>query len=424
MRQRTAIWFAWGTFAVAALIACAGLLLLYLNRNSPWTYSEVSRLVLAVEYVAFLLMPAIGAWLVVRRPDSPIGWLFCAGGLFVLVLLASLEYFVYAHVTRPETPGAAWSALAHDLTHFPTLLPVALLLLLFPDGRLVSPAWRPVAWLVVLASAASAGAAGLASELCLVVEGNVDEFACPPNPVALPNGLGEFVSSIDWIGWLLMPVAVTVSAFSLLVRFRRAGRLERQQIKWFASAGVLVAGSGVTSVFTRDLEGTTGEIVYGVNMLVLAFSIAAIPFAAAFAILRYRLYEIDRIINRTITYALLTAGLAIAYAGAIVGLQALLRPMAGGNDLAIVVTTLLVAALFFPARRRVQNAVDRRFNRRHYDAARTVESFASRLRQEVDLDSLRDELLRVVDETMQPTQVSLWLRDRNAAGSPVPYEMR
>jgi hypothetical protein len=210
----------------------------------------------------------------------------------------------------------------------------------------------------------------------------------------------------------LVPILLITfaAAASIIGRFRRARGDEREQFKWFASAAALLPLMLVLHMLADGLYPAAIDAVE----LAVEFVIAALPIAVGIAILKYRLYDIDRIINRTLVYGLLTALLALTYFGFVVGLQAVLQPVSGSSNLAIALTTLIVAALFLPARRRLQSAVDRRFNRRAYDAARTIDAFNARLRQEVDLDSLRYELLAVVDETMQPAGVALWLRTPEA----------
>jgi hypothetical protein len=226
-----------------------------------------------------------------------------------------------------------------------------------------------------------------------------------------PLGIEPAAATLDRIQALLnvcLAVLVLACAASVVVRFRRAGGVERQQLKWLAfGAGqlalLLSSGLGLSRMWERVPQGIS-DLVFGV-------SFAVIPVAIGVAILRYRLYEIDRLIHRTLVYGLLTALLGAVYAGLVLGLGQLFgRVGAQPRSWVVAGATLAVAALFQPARRRIQQAVDRRFNRRRYDAARTVEQFAARLRDQVDLDALSAELLAVVDQTMQPTQVSLWLR--------------
>jgi hypothetical protein len=280
-------------------------------------------------------------------------------------------------------------------------LTFTLLLLLFPTGRLPSRRWRPVAW----ASVASVAAG------CAVLAVTPRPMAGLPGQPRNPLGIAPAAATLDRIQALLnvcLALLVLVCAASVVVRFRQAGGMERQQLKWLAfGAGqlALLLGSGL------GLSRMWERVPQGISDLVFAVSFAVIPVAIGIAILRYRLYEIDRLIHRTLVYGLLTALLGAVYAGLVLGLGQLFgRVGAQPRSWVVAGATLAVAALFQPARRRIQQAVDRRFNRRRYDAARTVEQFAARLRDQVDLDALSAELLAVVDQTMQPTQASLWLR--------------
>jgi len=274
----------------------------------------------------------------------------------------------------------------------------ALLFLLFPNGRLPGPRWRAVAWLVVVAAAAATVDAALAPEL------DDDPFAGVESP--LPLDVPEAaLAPVSYFGWPGMTLGLILAAVAMIVRLRRARGVKRQQLKWIAAAAALlpvVSLAGVAAYYA----GHTGP---GGAAVVLAFVL--IGLAAGYAILRHRLYDIDLVINRALVYGALTAVLAGAYLGLVLLLGLALGPLTSESDLAIALSTLAVAALFRPARRRVQALVDRRFYRHKYDAARTLERFGARLRAETDLEALRVELTGVVRETMQPAHVSLWLRE-------------
>jgi hypothetical protein len=268
---------------------------------------------------------------------------------------------------------------------------LAFLLLLFPHGRLPSPRWRPFAWLTVAVYLTLSLSAALAP-------GAVELYypeATPP--VRLPvAGLAD--TAFDWLlGGQLLVLAIAL--VSVVLRLRRARGEERQQVKWF-----------VYTVVTVIVLFIAGIVILGAGYLFPLFGL--IPVSVAVAVFKYRLYEIDRLINRTLVYGLLSALLVGVYAGLVFLLGRLLDPATGDSALAVAASTLAVAALFQPARRRVQAVVDRRFNRRRYDAARTVDRFSDRLRDHVDLDTLSAELLTVVDQTVQPASASLWLRPR------------
>jgi hypothetical protein len=287
-------------------------------------------------------------------------------------------------------PGAPWVALLPDLLWLvATPLGVALLLLLFPTGRLPGRRWRPVVWATVVATAAAVVGTAL-------TPGPVEFFPQFQNPLGLAAA-GPVLDRIVQVGFVVLTAGVFAAAGSLIVRWRRARGVERQQLKWLAyAAAMLVVAQVGASLLPRALF-----------LVVTMVTTVLFPAATGIAVVRYRLYEIDRLINRTLVYGLLTATLGLVYAGLVLVLGQLLGQ---DSSWAVAGATLAVAALFQPARRRIQQAVDRRFNRRRYDAAKTIEAFSTRLREEIDLDTLSAELLAVVDQTMEPTRVSLWLR--------------
>jgi hypothetical protein len=340
---------------------------------------------------------ALGVLVTSRHPRNPIGWLFCGiavGGSLMSLSRGVAELWIDGNGV-PDWIGetAAWYG---DVSWILVILPAAtFLLLLFPDGRLPSPRWRAVAWcagagIALLFVSDAFGAAALA------------DYPDIENPYGVDSPVLDVTMGI---AALALAVAIAGSPLSLVLRFRRAGRVQRQQIKWLALAGAVAAVTFVIALAGYDLWGTEvadGAIMVGVLM---------IPVAAGVAILRHRLYDIDVVINRTLVYGALTATLAGAYLGSVLLLQLALSPLTEDSGLAIAGSTLAVAALFRPARARIQEAVDRRFYRRRFDAARTLEAFGLRLRDEVDLDALGGELRTVVADTMQPAHVSLWLRE-------------
>jgi hypothetical protein len=334
----------------------------------------------------------VGVLICARQPWNRIGWLLVVGGLanggYVAVM-----YATHGRQQLAELPVTWMTGWLFWLTAFITLM---FLLLLYPTGRLLSRRWRPVVWAV-----AAWGILGLAA---MVLN---PELADPGfwDPVGGRGLGGQFATKATEsdvaLGWLLVLLALVLAAtalVSLVVRFRRARGVERQQLKW------LVYGWGLSAAANTlvPVSWAAGILPWLINW--------AVAIAIAVAILRYRLYEIDRLINRTLVYGLLTALLGAVYAGAVLVLGQLFGGLGGEPpSWAVAGATLAVAALFQPARRRIQAVVDRRFNRRRYDAARTVEAFSLRLRDQVELDTLSAELLTVVDQTMQPTAVSLWL---------------
>jgi hypothetical protein len=347
----------------------------------------------------------VGALLTLRRPRHPVGWLLLALGLSVLTAGVSDGYAAYGLLVRTEPLWAADYAAWWDDSGFvvwPALL--GFILLLTPTGSLPSPRWR---WWARIAAAAPVlwllGAA-------LQTRPLEAPWQAVTSPLAVPALAGP-AGYASWLSVLVVGLALLVGAASLIVRFRRARGAERQQLRWVAFAAALSA-LGVVAI------GALVPLLSGGNQLILgvltAACLALLPLATGVAILRYRLYDLDRIISRTVAYGLLTVLLGGAYAGVVLGLGQRL-----GQDSSLVVAgaTLAVAAAFQPARRRIQQAVDRRFNRRRHDAAETIQAFSARLRDQLDLDTLTTELLAVVDQTMQPTQASLWLRPSHAVSS-------
>jgi hypothetical protein len=334
-----------------------------------------------------------------RRPHNPVGWLFLAAGLGYGVAAFMYEYAVYAVLTHPGSVLGREAAWVANWIWPPALGALACIVLVFPDGRLLSPRWRPMVWAAGLGSAMAAMGIALSP-------GPLDEFAVVDNPFGLEDA-GQVVELVLLAGMLGFGFALLAAGASLVVRLRGARGERRQQLKWLAYAAVLAATAAVGSIISFLLFGTTPWVL--AVLVVGAFD--AIPVAAGIAILRHRLYDIDRLINRTLVYGLLTALLGAAYAATVLLLGQLFGGV-GGNppSWAVAGATLGVAALFQPARRRIQSAVDRRFNRRRYNAANTVEAFGVRLRNEVDLDTLTGELLAVVNQTVEPTKASLWLR--------------
>jgi hypothetical protein len=333
----------------------------------------------------------VGALIASRHPLNPIGWIFCAGALAFGLSGVGESYAIYTLFADPGGPLEGGRTMAWFSTWVWAPGGLALVLffpLLFPSGRLLSARWRPVA------ATAIAGAAFLTVGIAFS-PGRFDDLPQVENPYGVGGTAGDVFGAFQALGWLLLVVCLVASATSLVLRFRRARGVERLQLKWVAAASVLLVASFLL------WEVWEGLVPLGIGAMVVA---------AGIAILRYRLYDIDVVINRTLVYGVLTATLAGAYLATVLLLQVALSPLTEESDLAIAGSTLAVAALFRPARRRIQATVDRRFYRRRYDAARTLELFVTRLRDQVELDSLSVELRAVVAETMQPAHVSLWLR--------------
>jgi hypothetical protein len=386
----TASRLAWGSAALAVLVLVTGWGLSV--AGSSLEASTLTALVAAI-VIGFA---GVGALIASRHPGNLIGWLFCgialAGSLMSLVR-GYAEYWLDGN--SASTTLGELAASYGDVSWVPAILPAAtFLLLLFPNGRLPSRRWRPVAW-----------CAGLGIALVFVGDftsgGPLEDYPEVVNAYGVDSPVLDLV---EVIGALLLLVALVGSPLSLVLRYRRAGRDARQQIKWLALAGAVAATTFVIAVAAWDL--LSEPVANSAIML----SIVALPVAAGVAILRYRLYDIDVVINRTLVYGALTATLALTYLGSVLLLQLALSGITEESGLAVASSTLAVAALFRPARARIQQGVDRRFYRRKYDAARTLERFGTHLRDEVDLDALGGELRAVVAQSMQPASISLWLR--------------
>jgi hypothetical protein len=392
---------AWALAGLTVLTLAAGFWLAELVWSTGWEPRPSNAIAIVGAIILVTVSTAtVGAFLASRRPRHPVGWLLLGVGLALNVSLLVQAYVKYGLLARPGAlPGARYLA-GFTYSTVPIWLSCAgFVLLLTPTGSLPSPRWR---WWARLAAVAPV----------VVVLGSVvqpDPLAPDyrGNPLAIP-ALGRVLVVPAVAGVVVVLVALLVGAGSLVVRFRRASGVERQQLRWLAYAAALAAGLLLVAVAAGVLA--KDEVVSAS----LALGVALLPLATGAAILRYRLYDLDRIISRTLAYGLLTVLLGGAYAGLVLGLGQLL-----GRDssLVVAVATLAVAAAFQPARRRVQQLVDRRFNRRRYDAARTIAAFSARLRQQVDLDTLTAELLGVVELTMQPTSASLWLRPSVSASA-------
>ncbi len=390
--RRWTTWLAWGLWVLTVALFAVAL------SGVIW---QSPHDVLATG-LAVLAFPTVGAIVASRRPENPIGWIFCIIGLSVIGDVASSQYVLYVRHVAPSLPAATLVAWFASWAGFVGLgLAATLMLLLFPDGRPPSPRWRVVGWLAVLLI-------GITVLALAVRPGPLDTEPTIPNPFGISGPIGDVARAVtDVFGWPLLILAVA-SFTALVSRFVRARGDERQQLKWVAYAATITA-VGIAAIAVVLLAGK-GDPAFSWVWYIAPVGLGLIPVAAGIGILRYRLYDIDLLINRTLVYAVLSATLGAVYIGLVIALQGLLSGFTGGNSLAVAASTLAVAALFQPVRRRIQNAVDRRFYRSRYDAQRTLEAFSSRLRHEVDLAHLTAELRGVVAETLQPTSVSVWLR--------------
>ena len=350
--------------------------------------------------LALVSAATAGAVLASRRPHHPVGWLLLACGLSLTAGGVDPAYAAYGLLGRPGALPAAHAVVRYwPVTVVTAQTAAGFVLLLTPTGSLPSPRWRW--WARVTVAAAIILLVGLAA-----ASGPLDpQYQLLGGPFDY-RGQGGVLLVVNQLALAITTLAVVVGAASLVVRFRRARGVERQQLRWVAWAAALAVLGAVVAL---------GGVAVGATAVVnwtISACFAVLPLALGAAILRYRLYDLDRIISRTLAYGLLTVLLGGGYAGVVLGLGQLL-----GRDSPLVVAgaTLAVAAAFQPARRRIQAVADRRFNRRRYDAAQTIQAFSARLRQQLDLDTLAAELLGVVEQTMQPTSVSLWLGPSNSA---------
>ena len=399
MSSHTARWIAIGLWAFYFALAVAAAVFFALSYRTHVRGTEPTADVFFFFSTA-VVFPAVGALVASRQPRNAIGWLLIAIGLVGALTAFSAAYTTYGLLAHPGSLPATTAVIALGLpgTWISFMLVGTFLLLLFPDGHLLSPRWRPVAWF--------SGALIVAGVVITILSpGPLEVVPEIDNPLGLGGDTGSAIE--DASNYPIVPVmlCVLLSMASLVVRFRRSSGVERQQLKWVAASGAFLAVclvSGPLLFWWTPFDGVWDVIA--------PLGFAVFPVAVGFAVLRYRMYEIDRIINRTVVYAIVTALLAGLYFGIVIGLQAAFGGLARGNDLAIAGSTLAVAALFRPARTRIQEFVDRRFYRRRYDAQQTLTAFSARLRDEVDLDQVASDLGAVVSDTMQPAHVSLWLR--------------
>ncbi len=397
MSRRAAAWLAWSLCALSLALTALSLLLLALNLSHLDAHVYDYWLENTVLAVSFSI---IGAIIAFRLPANPLGWLFCAAACTIAVAYLSAEYAIYALLARPDSLPAgealAWLA---AWAWIPSIGCIVLSLLLFPNGRLPSSGWRWLAWLSVLSTIAGAVWVALSP-------GEIVNLGSIRNPLGI-EGLPGGYKPVQTI----MPALLFVAAVSTLgLRLLRTRGIEHQQIKWPAFTAVVATGGSV--LYDTAISEAIGlRWLEWAGYVVVISALVGFPISIGIAMVRYRLYDIDFVINRTLVYGALTVVLVAVYFGGIVVLQRIFVALTGQKStLAVVASTLVIAALFNPLRRRIQSFIDRRFYRRKYDARKTLESFSAKLRDETDLDALSDDLVGVVRETMQPAHVSLWLR--------------
>ena len=388
----------WMALPTTVLVILGQIYLSTLNREAPGAAGFVVNVMLELVLLGFV---ALGVLAVHRRPGNPVGWIIAGVGVTAVASGFLQSYGIYALFTDPgRLPGGATAAWLSTLIFVPVLFAApAMLFLLFPDGNLPGRRWRVVFWLVILTTCAAMVSGALDPVLDDAPFKGVD------NPFSLdpPHILND---TLSYFGWPGMAASLLLAAVAMILRLRRSRGVQRQQLKWISAAAAVLPLASAAGVVCYYLGYET------VGGLLATFAFVPVFFAAGYAVLRYRLYDIDVVINRAIVYGSLTATLVAAYFGGVVVLQRAFVFLTGGEStLAVVASTLAIAALFNPLRRRIQAFIDRLFYRKKYDSRKTLEAFSSRLRHETDLDSLNDELLAAVRETVQPARVSLWLRE-------------
>jgi hypothetical protein len=394
INPRAAAWLAWSLTTATLALVTAAIVLGLANRPEAALYGIwLSLTLIGVTFAIF------GALIVSSRPGNVIGWIFITLGVGVGVQLFCGQYATVA-LHSEKLPAGAVAAWLSTVVQISAVSSFVFLILLFPTGRLPSSGWRPVMWI------AGTDIVALAISFALS-PGPIEGFTSVKNPF----GVGAAAMVLDILGHIVgwTTIACFVAAIlSLIVRFYRSRGDERLQLKWFVYATTLGFLAIVLSVFSG--EGIFGELAWTLGPL-------SLPVSAGIAILKYGLYDIDIIINRTLVYGPLTVMLATAYFGCVTATQAIFQTLTGQERLpqvAIVVSTLVIAALFNPLRRRIQSFIDSRFYRRKYDARKTLQAFSAKLRDETDLEALNDALVGGVRETMQPVHVTLWLRPEKA----------
>ena len=397
---------AWVLFGFICLMFGSLCVLYLLNADamstSSWGSAGLTTNMLFL--IAMFTFPLTGSLVASRHPSNAVGWVLLAIGAVWGVGFCLDLYVAYGVVVDPGSLPRPDIALAITESGWvPAIGLIGIyLVLLFPDGHLPSPRWRPFAWAV--------GVLMVLAAISITFSPGKFTDSGYPN-VVNPLGIEPLKSVLSFlqISIVVIPIAILVSAIGLVMKFRRSRGQQRVQMKWFAAAAGVDATFYMISIPLTFNRPSTGWVEWTQDIAL--FSFVLIPIATGIAILKYRLYEIDRIINRAVVYTALTAVLGAIYLGIVVGLEAVLTPVTKSSDLAVAASTLAVAGLFGPVRRRIQTFIDRRFYRRRFDAGKTVESFSAHLRDEIDLKELSTDLIGVVRETMQPAHVSLWLRD-------------
>ena len=393
---RTLRWVTWAVCLVTTSLAWAGVVLAMVEPERTGLAVGAGGVGLAAfEAIVYTALGVLGSSVTSRQPRNPVGWLLQLTPLAMAITTVSNRLYFHALLSTGKVEGtasyAAW--LASWMWIFAIVPAFTIFPLLFPTGRPLSRRWRALVWIAVLAGAVTwFGTAFL--------PGPIPYLAAAVNPFGIDSPVVKIVGSVGF--GVLVPTAFA-SIASVVVRYRRSTGIERQQLKWVAAAAALLpvatAGGGV-----GDDDSEVGFVFLLSGLLIVGLAVAV-------AMLRYRLYDIDAVINRTLVYGALTATLAAAYLGSVLLLQFVLSPLTQDSELAVAGSTLGVAALFRPARARIQGWVDRRFYRSRYDAAQTLAAFSGRLREQLDLEALSADLRGVVQDAVRPAHVSVWLRE-------------
>ncbi len=388
-----------GTWTVAAVLSVLGIAILASTWSTDvpgvWAFRGFS---IAVD----LASTTIGLVVVVRVAGNPIGWVFLASGLMSAIQGFAEQYAVAGILAAPGSlPAPELAAWVSGWAWIPAMTAMgAFLPLIFPSGHLPSPRWRPVV-------AFDAGCAVLATLGAMLLPGRLDNSGYLDNPFAL---VGGFSGGARWVAYLPLITAIVVGGVTLMLMFRRATGERRQQLKWLAfSAALAGAALALVPLGQGGIGILPGWASKSVELLVV-LGLMGLPVSAGIAVLRYRLWDIDHIVSRTVSYAVVTAMLATLFAGVVIGLQQLLTPVTGGNRVAVAVATLVAFTLFQPLRRDVQRVVDRRFNRSRYDAEQAVTDLAGRLRDEPDLGRVHREVEAAVRTALAPSRMAVWTR--------------
>jgi hypothetical protein len=409
MSHRTAAWLAWPLWGLIVVCICLGFLL--------WPVSEGALIPLVLSTA--IPFATVGAIVASRRPYNTVGWLFIAFGAAATIRFSGSQYATYALLTHPGSlpAGDLVASIAIHLWH-PALGLLIFSFLLFPHGRLLSRRWRIVTWVSAISCVTALISGMLEHEFLYEYTWPEDMSFVEP---LFTGSLAEVAATVFWYSSMVILAMLFASGGSLVFRLRRSSGEERQQLKWVVySVALLTLAVPSTILVIIILQSLEGVRVF------FAMLFPLIPISVGIAILRYRLYDIDVIINRTLVYGTLTVTLALVYFGVVTVTQALIRALTVQQELpqlVVVASTLVIAALFNPLRRRVQSFIDRSFYRRKYDAAKTLEGFSTKLRDETDLEALSDDLVGVVSETMQPAHVSLWLRPETVPDGEYPHKL-